>query len=336
VNSVEDGEDALDKLFIIEADIKHQAGSSLVEVIRFGNDLLQERFEFSVEVKATIADLEALFVTLNSSSHTKRSTLENCLQEQKDINHGLCKAFADHVKTFTDYMKSLKAAISDEKASLEDILAAVVNQLEEKQASGQLAAIDEASQKIINRNLLHNPLTPITLGDVQAQWSQYGSLLLKKKAVLEEQLDAKKRSGLTVEQVEEINHNFAYFDANKNGVLSMGEMRTLLQSLGEDSGRVHVQKIFDEFDQKKKGNLDHSEFMQFMTANLGDSDAAEEIIKSFKYLSFDRPIISDKELSSVVNQKTWKDDHVEYLIKDMPAKDGGYDYESWTSTVFAR
>jgi len=268
----------------------------------------------------------------------KRSRLEATLQAQKDLDDSLYKEFANSVKAFTDWLKGLRdhlASNTDKK--LEEQLGDVhKSKAEGKLAESKLVSIAAADEKVKARNLANNPYTNITKEDAAAQWQQFEILCNKKAELLEEQIAESKRGGLTEAQLKEIAHNFQHFDKDKNGFLNKRELRTCLQSLGEECTPKDVQKVFAEYDKKNEGHITNEEFARFMRNNLGDTDTHDEIIKSFKYLSYDRDVITHTELNAVDNDRTFTAHHVQYLTKEMPPKDNACDFASWTKAVFER
>jgi len=199
-----------------------------------------------------------------------------------------------------------------------------------------LASIAASDEKVKARNLANNPYTNVTKEDAHAQWQQFEILCNKKAELLEEQIAESKRGGLTEAQIKEIEHNFQHFDKDKNGFLSKRELRTCLQSLGEECTPKDLKKVLAEYDKKNEGHVTRSEFERFMRNTLGDTDTHDEIIKSFKYLSYDRDVITGAELNAVINDRTFTDHHVSYLQKEVPASGGGHDFPSWTKAVFER
>jgi len=204
------------------------------------------------------------------------------------------------------------------------------------EATDKIHGLEQHDQKVQARGLATNPHTNVTLADARSQWEQFVLLLQKKKQLLEEQLEEIKRQGLTKEQMQEIEDNFNFFDKDKNGRLTRPELKVCLQSLGEESTPKDIVAILAEYDPKKNGFVLKDDFTRFMFKILGDSDTEEELIKSFKYLSYDKDIVLKEELSNVVNGKTFKDHHVAYLLKEMHPSGVGYDFVAWNHAAFAR
>jgi Ca2+-binding EF-hand superfamily protein len=338
IDSVEEAEDALDVLGLYEGEFTHVKGSALKDLTTLHDELVKERYENSGAVKSTQEGLLKSFSALEKSAGTKRSKLEATLQAQKDLDDRLYKEFAHAIKDFTDWLKGHRdhlASSSDKKLEeqLDDVRK---SKGEGKTAEGKLGAIGVADQKVKARHLANNPYTNVTIEDAQAQWQQFEILCNKKAELLEEQIAESKRGGLTEAQIKEIEHNFEYFDKDKNGFLSKRELRTCLQSLGEECTPKDLKKVLAEYDKKNEGHVTKEEFRRFMRNTLGDTDTHDEIIKSFKYLSYDREVISGAELNAVINDRTFTDHHVHYLVKELPGKDNAHDFVSWTKAVFER
>jgi len=260
------------------------------------------------------------------------------LQKQKDLNDQLCRSFADAVKTFSDWLNVKKSAITGKKdAELEQQLASLLaSTSDDKKADGLLSTIAGAEEKLKARSITNNPYTSVSKGDCEASWAQYGLVFKKKKELLENQIEEKKKSGLTDEQLQEIRDNFVYFDKDKTNFLERRELRALLSSLGESSTPKDIDQVLAKFDSNKLGKISFQDFQQFMFTKLGDTNSKEEILESFKYLAFDKDVITLGNLQTVINDVSWKQRHVDYLAKEMKHKGAGLDYITWTEEVFAR
>jgi len=290
------------------------------------------------EIKSLEGAVDGRFENLNKSAAAKQKTLEGELQKQKDLNDKLCKDFAEAVKSFTDYLTKKKANIAGNKSQeLEQQLASLLaSASDDNQADGKLKAVTDAEAKLKARFIANNPHTSVSKGDCDANWAQYKLMFQKKKELLESQIEEKKKSGLTDEQLQEIRENFTYFDKDKTNFLEKRELRACLQSLGESSTPKDIAALLEKYDGDKDGKLKFDEFQKFMFTKLGDTNSREEILGSFKYLAFDKDTITETNLVSVINDVSWKTRHVDYLKKEMPKKNDGYDYIKWTTDAFNR
>jgi len=338
IDSVEEGEEALDLHGLYEGELGHMRTANVKDLDTLGEELLKERYELSGEVKKIMGDIKHTFEALAHQASAKGKAITDALAAQRALNDKLCRAFADSMKSWSEWLKGKKSHLTASASQALDVqLADVVKQLGDTgEAQSKLHDLEGHDQKVQARGLVNNPHTNITLGDARSQWEQYLQLLQKKKSLLEEQLEESKRQGLTKEQMQEIDDNFNFFDKDKNGRLTRPELKICLQSLGEESTPKDIAAILAEYDPKKNGYVLKDDFTRFMFKILGDSDTEEELVKSFKYLSYDKEFVLKEELSNVVNGKTFKDHHVNYLLKEMKHKDAGYDFLTWNHEAFAR
>jgi len=338
INSVEDAEEALENLGLFDGESGHMSSANVKDLNTLGEELVKERYEKTGEVQKLMEEVAHSFHALGEAAKHKRGLLVKALQDQKDLNDRLCRAFADAMKVWTEFLKGRKQSLAAATAHpLEQQLTDVNKALADTHdATEKLHTLEQHDQKVQARGLATNPHTNVTLADGRSQWDQFVLLLQKRKQLLEEQLEESKRQGLTKEQMQEIEDNFNFFDKDKNGRLTRPELKVCLQSLGEESTPKDIQAILTEYDPKKNGFVLKDDFTRFMFKILGDSDTEEELVKSFKYLSYDKDFLLKEELSNVVNGKTFKDQHVAYLQKEMKPKGGGYDFLTWNHEAFAR
>jgi Ca2+-binding EF-hand superfamily protein len=255
------------------------------------------------------------------------------LARQQAINEELCLAFATEAKSFIAWLRSKKEILATPNADLEAYHAAVLAEQDDAGASTRLDACTEAEGKVAARDIERNPHTNLTTNDLRSQWTQFGILLGKKLELIAEQIEESKRAGLTEEQVKEIDDNFTFFDDNGNGFLNTKELRTCLQSLGEESNKAVVAEIFAKYNTDGDSKeLNKEAFFNYMKDRLGDTDTAAEIIRSFKHLAYDADTVTQDQLTTVVNERTFHDHHVDYLGTNL---ENG-DFSSWTTAVFNR
>jgi len=339
IDSVEGAEIALEACRININEVSYSKDGRLKDLKAISAELYSERFENQSEIKSIEQGLDSAFDNLAKSGTAKHQTLEGELKKQKDLNDRLCKEFAEAVKSFADYLNKKKAAIAGNKSQeLEQQLASLLaSTSDDNQADTKLKAITDAEDKLKARSITNNPYTSVAKGDCDANWAQYRLMFQKKKELLESQIEEKKKSGLTDEQLQEIRDNFKYFNKDKTNFLEKRELRACLQSLGESATPKDIQAILDKYDADKDSKLKFEEFQQFMFTKLGDTNSKDEILESFRYLSFGKDTITISNLESVINDVSWKTRHVEYLKKEMKqTKPGEYDYIQWTTEAFNR
>jgi len=159
--------------------------------------------------------------------------------------------------------------------------------------------------------------------------------LKKRKSLLETEIENQKRSGLTEEQMKEIEDVFKYFDKDGKKYLDRREFRQCLQSLGQEATPKAVDVALATYDKDKIGKFTFAEFIYFMKKRLGDSNSKEEILEAFFLIN--QKETADMELmKAVVNDTTFKEEYVQYLEREMPKQGNEFNYREWTTQVFLR
>ena len=74
-------------------------------------------------------------------------------------------------------------------------------------------------------------------------------------------------SKLSAEQTEELKKAFEVMDANKDGVVTRDELKTLLKNLGEVVDDAVIDEMINLADANKDGKIDFAEFCNAATAS---------------------------------------------------------------------
>merc|ERR1711907_924742 len=82
---------------------------------------------------------------------------------------------------------------------------------------------------------------------------------------------AKKKGGLTEEQMEEIREAFGLFDADASGMIDVRELKEMVSDVDNDGN----------------GTIEFGEFLEMMTGKMGEKDTREDIEKVFKLFDND-------------------------------------------------
>merc|ERR1711903_427686 len=118
---------------------------------------------------------------------------------------------------------------------------------------------------------------------------------------------AKKKGGLSEEQMEEIREAFGLFDADASGMIDVRELKAAMRALGF------------EVENDGNGTIEFGEFLEMMTGKMGEKDTREDIEKVFKLFDDDNTNkisfrnlarvaeelgenIDDEELQDMINQ----------------------------------
>jgi len=268
---------------------------------------------------------------------TRRAAYLTELERQK-ANEALCKECAAKNQAFFTWLGVKKEAVNGTHLELEAKLEQVKKELANTrgEAEAKIKELEELDAKIFAAEIFSNRYAKSSTRETKIALEQYYVFLEKIHAGLEVEYENKKNKGITEEQRQEIAYNFRYFDRDQSGFLEFKEFRACLQSLGQDSKPADVKEALSKYDLDMDGKISLKEFSDFMTSRIGDSDSKEEILASFQVINQAEQADVD-HLNAVVHDIAFPQDHVEYLLKNMPPKEEAtYDYHAWTEEVFAR
>ena len=102
---------------------------------------------------------------------------------------------------------------------------------------------------------------------------------------------AKKGKGrpneLTEEQKQEIREAFDLFDTDGSGTIDAKELKVAMRALGFEPKKEEIKKMISDIDKDGSGTIDFNEFLEMMTAKMGEKDSREEILKAFRLFDDD-------------------------------------------------
>merc|ERR1712216_855291 len=130
---------------------------------------------------------------------------------------------------------------------------------------------------------------------------------------------AKKKGGLSEEQMEEIREAFNLFDGDQSGAIDVRELKAAMRALGFEVKNEELKKMVSDVDNDGNGTFEFQEFLQMMTGKMGEKDSREDIEKVFKLFDDDNTNkisfrnlarvaeelgenIDDEELQDMINQ----------------------------------
>merc|ERR1712167_8056 len=92
---------------------------------------------------------------------------------------------------------------------------------------------------------------------------------------------AKKRGGLSDEQMDEIREAFTLFDSDASGMIDVRELKAAMRALGFEIKNEELKKMVSDIDNDGNGTIEFAEFLGMMTAKMGEKDSREDIEKVF-------------------------------------------------------
>lgn len=122
--------------------------------------------------------------------------------------------------------------------------------------------------------------------------------------------------------VKALREAFEMFDADKNGTISVAEIKSVLKKLGKNMNDKEIKKMMNTVDKDKSGEIDFDEFCQMMGMNSED-ELIEEAFNVFD-CNGDKKI-SASELVYVMNAigETITQEEADEMVK-MADKDGDF------------
>jgi len=108
------------------------------------------------------------------------------------------------------------------------------------------------------------------------------------------------RPGLSQEEIEELQEAFNLFDTDGSGTIDSAELRQAMESLGYKQKNKMVYQMIENMKQKE---INFDQFLDMMTARIGDGDNRDEILKVFRLFdTSDRGYISSDDLARVARE----------------------------------
>merc|ERR1711927_132862 len=122
---------------------------------------------------------------------------------------------------------------------------------------------------------------------------------------------AKKKGGLSEEQLDEIREAFNLFDGDQSGAIDVRELKAAMRALGFEVKNEELKKMVSDVDNDGNGTIEFAEFLEMMTGKMGekvfklfDDDNTNKI--SFRNLARVAEElgenIDDGELQDMINQ----------------------------------
>eukprot|EP00954_Amorphochlora_amoebiformis_P000819 63215-Amorphochlora_amoeboformis.AAC.1 len=95
------------------------------------------------------------------------------------------------------------------------------------------------------------------------------------------------KSELSSEQKQEIREAFDLFDTDGSGTIDKNELKVAMRALGFEPKKEEIAKMIQDIDKDNSGEIDFPEFLEMMTAKMGDRDSKTEILKAFRLFDDD-------------------------------------------------
>lgn len=140
------------------------------------------------------------------------------------------------------------------------------------------------------------------------------------------------------EQMQGIEEAFRMFDRNKDGTISISELRTIMQILGNNPTEKDIKKVMREADKDGNGTLDFDEFALLMSKYLKKPEQEEiELLESFRVFDKDNSgyieLSEIKELMKSIGEKLTDEQIEDIFNKGDLNGDGRLDYQEFAKLM---
>ena len=112
---------------------------------------------------------------------------------------------------------------------------------------GQLKRIEDLGAAMEERLILDNRYTEHSTVGLAQQWDQLDQLGMRMQHNLDQQIQARNRSGVSEDALREFSMMFKHFDKDKSGKLDHQEFKSCLRALGYDLPVVEEGQTDPEF-----------------------------------------------------------------------------------------
>jgi len=265
-------------------------------------------------------------------------------QEENDL---LRKQFAQAANAFHGWLTQTRAAMMEGSGSLEEQLEATKRKAAEvRSQKGHLKKIEDLGAAMEERLILDNRYTEHSTVGLAQQWDQLDQLCMRMQHNLEQQIEARNRSGVSEDALREFSMMFKHFDKDKSGKLDHQEFKSCLRALGYDLPMVEEGQIDPEFmailnmvDPNRDGFVSLQEYMAFMISRETENvQSSSEVQQAFQALtSGDKQYITANELYQNLTKE--QADYCIARMKPFTDKTGrpvpdAYDYVDFTQQLF--
>ncbi|XP_067662527.1 spectrin alpha chain-like isoform X1 [Haliotis asinina] len=274
-------------------------------------------------------------------------------EQRQEENDQLRKQFAAAANTFHSWLTETRlwlldgAAMMEGSGTLEEQLEATKRKAQDVRAQkGQLKKIEDLGAAMEERLILDNRYTEHSTVGLAQQWDQLDQLCMRMQHNLEQQIEARNRSGVSEDALREFSMMFKHFDKDKSGKLDHQEFKSCLRALGYDLPMVEegqidpeFQAILDIVDPNRDGHVSLQEYMAFMISRETENvQSSSEVEQAFRALtSGEKPYITAQELYANLTKE--QADYCVARMKPYVDKTGRtipdtYDYADFTRQLF--
>ncbi|XP_057978867.1 probable calcium-binding protein CML20 isoform X1 [Malania oleifera] len=128
--------------------------------------------------------------------------------------------------------------------------------------------------------------------------------------------------GLTTQKKQEIKEAFELFDTDGSGIEIIAKLKLKLfhdRALGFEMTEEQINQMIADVDKDGSGAIDFDEFVQMMTAKMGERDTKEELMKAFRVIDQDNNgKISASDIKHIAKElgENFTDNEIQEMIDE--------------------
>jgi len=150
--------------------------------------------------------------------------------------------------------------------------------------------------------------------------------------------------GLSEETIGDLREAFGLFDKDGDGTITLKELSSVLNSLGQNPSEEELVGMIREVDQDNSGTIEFEEFCVLMAKNMREQDNEEDLQEAFKIFDADGSgSITKDELKATLatvmgnTDESLPEDDIDEMIKEADIDgDGQVSYEEFVKVMMAK
>ncbi|CAG9860447.1 unnamed protein product [Phyllotreta striolata] len=143
----------------------------------------------------------------------------------------------------------------------------------------------------------------------------------------------------TEEQVEEYKQKFNLFDKDNDGLIEIGNLGTLIRSLGQNPTERELKNLVSEIS-REDGKVDFSEFLTLLAMQMNNAGDEEELREAFRIFDKDgNGYIKLEELKHIVmtmGEKMSIQEFTEMMNEIEVNGEGKFNYEEFVTNIWSK
>ena len=133
---------------------------------------------------------------------------------------------------------------------------------------------------------------------------------------------------------------FDYFDRNKDGEITLGELGEVLRALGENPTEEELGEIMIQIDGDKFGRMNFKEFIEVYSRKVEDPDTDEDLVEGFKLFDKDnKGLITLDQMKYLLTElvPSLSEEEAEEIVKEADFnKSGDIDIKEFVKIILSK